>query len=128
MSLINIRDLSLPFGSDPLLDAINLRIEARERVALVGRNGCGKSTLLKLVAGELNADSGSIERQQGLKVAALEQQPPLGKAGTVFECVAEGLGEVGKLLSEYETVTAQLADNPDLTRFEQLQHLSLIHI
>lgn len=123
MSLINIRDLSLSFGSDPLLDAINLRIEARERVALVGRNGCGKSTLLKLVAGELNADSGSIERQQGLKVAALEQQPPLGKAGTVFECVAEGLGEAGKLLSEYETVTAQLADNPDLTRFEQLQHL-----
>jgi len=122
MSLINLRDLSISFGSEPLLDAINLRIEANERIALVGRNGCGKSTLLKLVANELNADSGSIERQQGLRVATLEQQPPLGKSGTVFDCVAEGLGEIGKLLSEYETVAAQLADNPDLTRFEQLQH------
>ena len=61
MSLITLRQIQLHFGEQPLLDNVDLTIEAGERLCLVGRNGSGKSTLLKVLAGEVQADDGQIE-------------------------------------------------------------------
>lgn len=90
MALISLRGVSVAFGGPPLLDGINLQIEAGERLCLLGRNGTGKSTLLKLINGEINPDGGEIFRQQGLSVALVSQEMPQGLAGTVFEVVAGG--------------------------------------
>ena len=76
MALINLRNISLAFGGPPLLEDISLRIEKGERVSLLGRNGTGKSTLLKVIAGEIQVDGGIIDREQGLRVARLEQDVP----------------------------------------------------
>jgi ATP-binding cassette subfamily F protein uup len=81
------------FGGPPLLDGINLQLEAGERLCLMGRNGTGKSTLLKLISGEIDPDGGDIFRQQGLKVALVSQEMPQGLAGTVFDVVAGGTAE-----------------------------------
>ena len=56
MPLITLKNLSLSYGTPPLLDAVNLHIDANERVCLLGRNGAGKSTLLRLINGEILAD------------------------------------------------------------------------
>ncbi len=90
MALLSLRSVSVAFGGPPLLDGINLQLEAGERLCLMGRNGTGKSTLLRLISGEINPDGGEIFRQQGLKVALVSQEIPQGLAGTVFDVVAGG--------------------------------------
>src|SRR5262245_35153517 len=90
MPLIVLEDIALAFGHLPLLDGAALRIEPRERIAVIGRNGSGKSTLLKLIAGEILPDAGTVWRQPGTRAARLEQDVPLAATAPVFEVVAEG--------------------------------------
>ena len=92
MALLTLRDVSLGFRGPPLLDEVNLTIEPRERVCVLGRNGTGKSTLLRLLDGQIETDRGDIARQQGLVTAMLPQEVPQGLCGTVFDEVARGLG------------------------------------
>jgi len=97
-----------------------------ERVCLVGRNGVGKSTLLKLLGGEMLPDSGEIWRRQGISVAELEQDVPAGLDGTIFDVVAEGLGETGRALAEHSRIcrNAETGDNPQLAKKRgELQHM-----
>ena len=125
MALISLRNITLAFGGAPLFHGINLQIEPGDRLCLMGRNGSGKSTLLKLVGGELAPEGGEIQCQQGLKVAQVAQEVPLGLAGTVFDVVASGMGNVASLLAEYHHVSHELGiagSEPLLARLEELQH------
>jgi ATP-binding cassette subfamily F protein uup len=76
-----------------------LSIESNERVCIVGRNGEGKSTLMKLISGELRADDGEVRVQKGIVIARMAQEVPQDTAGSVFDVVAEGLGDLGRLLA-----------------------------
>ena len=76
-------------------------------MCLIGRNGAGKSTLLRMVSGELAADAGRVWRRAGLRVARLEQDVPPGGDRTVFAVVAEGLGALGALATEYHQVATR---------------------
>ena len=89
-ALISLDRVSVAFGHLPLLDEVALQVEPRERVAVIGRNGTGKSTLLKVIGGELPADTGTVWRQPGLRIARLEQDVPLSADRSVFDVVAEG--------------------------------------
>ena len=108
MALISLRQLSIAFGGPPLLDNISLQVEKGERICLLGRNGAGKSTLLKLIAGELPPDSGSIDRQQGLQVARLDQEMPRDLNDSVYEAIASGFGLPGELLCRYRSLNCAL--------------------
>ena len=59
MPLVTLDRVSIAYGHLPLLDNVSLQVEARERVALIGRNGTGKSTLLKIISGETPPDAGT---------------------------------------------------------------------
>jgi len=96
MAIIGMRDVCWGFGEPPLLENVAFQIDKGERVGLVGRNGAGKSSLLKLLNGTLLPDSGDVWRQQGIRVAALDQDVPRGFDGTIFDVVAEGLGQAGR--------------------------------
>ena len=78
MALISMHEVKWGFGEPYLIDGVSFHIESGERVGLLGRNGVGKSSLLRLMNGEIRPDGGQIVRQQGLRVAALEQEVPAG--------------------------------------------------
>ncbi|HEY4303181.1 MAG TPA: ATP-binding cassette domain-containing protein [Gemmatimonadaceae bacterium] len=101
MALLGMQDVSIAFGGPPILDHANLAIEKGERVCLLGRNGAGKSTIMKLLDATMLPDSGGVVRQGGATVTRLDQDVPEEIAGTIFDVVAEGLGEAGKLLARY---------------------------
>src|SRR5262249_18239580 len=88
---IALDHVSIAFGHLPLLDEVSMQIDARERVAIIGRNGTGKSTLLQMISGEVVPDSGTVWRQPALKIARLVQDVPLTATRPVFDVVAEGL-------------------------------------
>jgi len=126
MALMIMQDVSWGFDDPPLLENINFQIEKGERVCLLGRNGVGKSTFLKLLSGDVAPDRGEIRRQQGVTVASLKQDVLTGFVGTIFDLVAQGLGDQGKIMVEYNYLskmseTAHVADS--VQRRGQLQHL-----
>ncbi|MGD8843071.1 MAG: ATP-binding cassette domain-containing protein [Gammaproteobacteria bacterium] len=121
MSILRARHLQLSFGHHPLLQDVDLSIEAGERVCLVGRNGSGKSTLLKVLEGSIQPEDGVVERRSGLKIASLEQALPEQVSGTVFDCVVEGLGELGNLIHRYHQLSLGLAADPQPGLLEQLE-------
>ena len=115
--LLHLQQSSLAFGYLPLFEDADLRIEAGERLALIGRNGAGKSSLLKVIAGELPPDTGLVWRAPALRVARLDQSAALdadaGSALTVFDAVAAGLQATGALVAEYHHAALELAAAPD---------------
>jgi len=121
MSLIGLQDVSISFGDSPLLDGINLQIQPGERVCILGRNGSGKTTLMKIIDGDVEPDSGTVARQQGLTTALLPQEVPQGIIGTVFEVVLSGSSKKGELSAEdeweihrqAETIITRMKLNPE---------------
>ncbi|MDF1690594.1 MAG: ATP-binding cassette domain-containing protein [Cycloclasticus sp.] len=120
MPLLKFENVSVAFGLKPVLDKANLQIDEQERVGLIGRNGEGKSTLLKVLAGEVLPDSGQVWRQAGVVIATLEQSPKLPEAATVYEAVADSLGEVGHLIARYHDML--LDPEVDLEALGRVQH------
>jgi ABC transport system ATP-binding/permease protein len=101
MPLITLQDIDYSVGGPLLLEHVDLAIEPGERIALIGRNGAGKSTLLKLLSGELKPDDGEVRVEGGRRIARLEQEVPADAQGSVFDVVAEGLGELGAQLAQF---------------------------
>ncbi|MDY6992998.1 MAG: ATP-binding cassette domain-containing protein, partial [Pseudomonadota bacterium] len=123
MSLVTLEQVSLAFGHVALLDHVNFRLEAGERVAVIGRNGEGKSSLLQLISGDLSPDDGRIERR-AVTLARLAQESELEGQQTVFHAVAAGLGHLGQLAEDYHTLTQRLAHQPnDEALLKQLEHI-----
>jgi ABC transport system ATP-binding/permease protein len=91
--VIQLRDVRLTLGGQPLLDGAELTVAPRERIALVGRNGSGKSTLLRIAAGEIEPDGGSRFVQPGANMRYLPQEPDLALFESTLDFVLAGLGE-----------------------------------
>ena len=123
MPLLTFDRLELAYGHWPLLDGAALVIEPGERIGLIGRNGTGKSSLLKIVAGIDPPDAGDVWRQPALKLAYVPQEPQFQSGHTVFEAVAEGVGEAQRLLAAYHAAAHRVAEG-DMDAFEELERLS----
>ncbi|MDB2548768.1 ABC-F family ATP-binding cassette domain-containing protein [Paracoccaceae bacterium] len=91
-SLLQLSDISLTFGGDPIFDGLDLVVHQGDRVALVGRNGSGKSTLMKVMAGLTEPDTGSITSPQGTSVGYMEQEPDFTGFATLGDFATATLG------------------------------------
>jgi ATP-binding cassette subfamily F protein uup len=89
--LLHLKDITVAFGGQRLLDGAELSVAAGERLCLVGRNGSGKSTLLKIAAGLMEADGGTSFAQPGATVRYLAQEPDLSGYATTRDYVEAGL-------------------------------------
>lgn len=112
--LLKLRELTLSYGVEVILDQTELALEDGERVALVGRNGTGKSTLMRIVAGEIDPDHVRREEKPGLRIARLEQEVPRDMQGSVYDVTAQGLGEAGEAISRFQELSARLANGEDV--------------
>ena len=92
-------------------------MEGGEHIGLIGRNGTGKSSLLRIIAGEARADDGTVFTQPGMKLATVAQEPSFAPGQTVFECVAEGVGALTRVLVDYHAA----AHAGDMDRMHALQ-------
>lgn len=126
--IIDLNGISKSFGAKLVLNDINLKIEDRDRIGLIGENGAGKSTLLNIIIGDLEYDTGTFAKGTGKKIGFLRQESGLALKGTiisemqsVFEPVLKAeskmheleqkmailehdTNEYHKLLKEYEQV------------------------
>ena len=118
MPLLTLNNIDYSVGGPLLIKDATLAIDPGERVCVVGRNGEGKSTLLKLIAGEIAPDDGRIARSEGLRIARMPQEVPRDLAGTVFDVIALGGGDTGRLLAEYHHVSH--APEVDTERLSEL--------
>ncbi|SIO14662.1 ATP-binding cassette, subfamily F, uup [Rhodovulum sp. ES.010] len=89
--LLQLSDISLTFGGNPLFSGLDLVIQPGDRLALVGRNGSGKSTLMKLMAGLVEPDTGARTLAPGTSVGYMEQEPDLGAFATLGDFAASRL-------------------------------------
>lgn len=112
MALVSLQNLCLSFAGTEIFAAIDLQIEKKQRIGLLGRNGSGKTTLMKTIAGEIKPDSGQIQISQGIKISYFAQNIPQDLEGNVFEVVARALGEKGELLLRYNQLE-QSADSKE---------------
>ena len=89
--LLQISEITLGFGGNPVFDGLSLNVQPGDRVALVGRNGSGKSTLMKVMAGLIEADKGLRAVAPGVTVGYMEQEPTMDGFATLGDYAASGL-------------------------------------
>ncbi len=109
MPLLTLDRACLAFGHVALLDHTALQIDAGERIGLIGRNGSGKSSLLKALAGLGALDDGDLWREPGLGVTYVAQESEFSADATVFDAVADGLGEISRVLKRYHEAAAKVS-------------------
>lgn len=132
MSLLHFDQVSIDFGAHPILDAVDLTISKGQKLALIGRNGEGKSTLLKILAGQLPIDGGQVVRQDGLRVAMMQQSAVSESTLTVRQYLLQALGPVGEALEQYESTEDldQMARHQQIidehNGWDQLQHVDMV--
>jgi ATP-binding cassette subfamily F protein uup len=88
--ILTLESVGLKNGAGWLFDGLSLTIDARDRLALIGRNGAGKSTLLKVIDGTIEADAGRRATASGLRVGRLEQDPPMADFATLGDYALAG--------------------------------------
>lgn len=89
--LLQLSDISLTFGGDPVFDDLSLVVQGGDRIALVGRNGSGKSTLMKVMAGLVEPDRGTRVVTPGMSVGYMEQEPEMAGFATLGDYAMSAL-------------------------------------
>jgi len=113
MNLVTLDHVAKQYSERVLLDGVDLRVNAGERIGLIGVNGSGKTTLLRIVAGLESPDAGTATVWGGVRVVYLPQEPVLDLGGTVLDAVYAGDAPLLATLREHATVSRALAVDPD---------------
>ncbi|HGG9608210.1 TPA: ATP-binding cassette domain-containing protein [Neisseria meningitidis] len=125
MNILSVENASFAVGHVALLDKTSFQLDSGEKIGLIGRNGAGKSSFLKILAGVQKLDDGQIIVQNNLKIVYVPQESFFDKDATVFDTVAEGLGEIRDLLRRYHHVSHELENGSGEALLKKLNELQL---
>ncbi len=100
--LLSAEHLSINFGSRQLLQDVNFYLNEDDKVGIIGINGTGKSTFLKVLAGQLEPDTGRISRNPNVQVSYLSQNPVMEENATILEQIFLHFPAEFRDLNEYE--------------------------
>jgi ATP-binding cassette subfamily F protein uup len=90
ISYLQVENLTKSYGDRLLFADVTFGINQGDKIGLIAKNGTGKTTMLRIIAGEESADSGTVTRRNGLKVALVEQKPDFGGADATALSACEG--------------------------------------
>lgn len=119
--MISIEQLTVEFGGTPLFDNIGFLINAKDKIALVGKNGAGKTTLLRLIAGTQNPTHGNIVIPSDLTIGYLPQHMVHNEGTTVMEEAEKAFEHITKIQNDIERFANELATRTDYDSAEYLQ-------
>ena len=121
--MISINNLTVSFGSWELFSRINFHISESDKIGLVGKNGAGKSTLMRIICGEMNPTSGSVDNPQHVTIGYLPQIMEHHKGRSVIEETMTAFDESNEAESEVERITKELGERTD---YESAEYGQLI--
>ena len=111
--MLNIHNLSVSFGGEYLFEEISFRLNAGNRIGLVGKNGAGKSTLLKLLNKDMALDTGVIAVEKDIKIGFLRQDIDFVQGRSVLEEAYQAFEEIKALELKLDEINHQLAERTD---------------
>jgi ATP-binding cassette subfamily F protein 3 len=111
--MLNVHNLSISFGGEYLFEEISFRLNAGNRVGLVGKNGAGKSTLLKMLYKDMALDTGVIAVEKDIKIGFLRQDIDFEQGRTVLEEAYQAFAEIKALELKLDQINHQLAERTD---------------
>ena len=110
MIIVNLDRVNLTYLIEPVFADLSWEIHDDRCVGLIGPNGCGKSSLLKLIAGEIDSETGFTVRRKGLTVGYLHQEPRLHAGYTVLQEALTASRGLARVVSELAQIEARLSD------------------
>ena len=111
--MLNVHNLSISFQGEFLFEEIAFRLSSGDRVGLIGKNGAGKSTLLKIIAREIDPDSGQIATDKDLSIGLLKQDIDFVHGRTVLEEAYQAFQKIRTLEFKIDDIHHQLASRTD---------------
>ncbi len=124
MSLVVLQEVSIGYRGPLLLDAVDCRIDTKQRIGLLGRNGAGKTTLMRLMVGEETPDSGEVVVDAMTRVALLPQDVPSDLQGSVAEIIRQGLSADDLADWQADQQVEQIASRMNLETGQEFSQLS----
>jgi len=119
--MVSIDNLKVEFGATPLFADVNFVINAKDRIALVGKNGAGKSTMLKIIAGQQQPSSGMVVRQKDITIGYLPQVMVLSDERTVMEEAETAFAHIAEMQQRIAELNEALAQRTDYESEEYMQ-------
>jgi len=111
--MLNVHNLSISFQGEYIFEEIAFRLSSGDRVGLIGKNGAGKSTLLKILAKEIEPDSGQIAADKDLSIGLLKQDIDFIHGRTVLEETYQAFQKIRTLESKINDINHQLVERND---------------
>jgi len=122
--MLNAHNVSISFGGTDLFSGITFKLDAGNRVGLIGKNGAGKSTLLKIIAKELECDKGTMAFEKNTTIGFLKQDIEFTYGRTILEEAYTAFVEIKKAEKQLEEINNQLGERTD---YESDSYHDLLH-
>lgn len=122
--MLNAHNITVSFSGKDLFSGITFKLNAGDRIGLVGKNGAGKSTLLKVISGELEYNAGALAFDKDISLGFLKQDIDFEEGKTVLEEAYDAFKEIRSIEKKLEKINTELAERTD---YESEYYHNLMH-
>ncbi len=123
MNFIKVNNLAKSYGDRSLFEGIDFVINKGQKIAFVAKNGAGKTSMLKIMMGEDEPDTGTVEVLKDTKIAFLPQEPVLDESLTIEQTIFQSDSPVLKVVAQYERALRNSDEGEAYQQaFEQMDH------